>query len=60
MLLRGYNYDVLVIVALSCRVHLGFMHEFLNTSCVTNLSFLTEAEDSPDCMLLRIPFNKDF
>jgi len=36
------------------RVHLGFMHEFLNTSCVTNLAFLTEAEDSPDCMLLII------
>jgi len=35
------------------RVHLGFMHEFLNTSCMTNLAFLTEAEDSPDCTLLN-------
>jgi len=32
------------------------MHEFLNTSCVTNLAFLTEAEDSPDCTLLHISF----
>ena len=32
----------------SCRVHLGNLGDFVNTSCVTNLTFITEAEDSPD------------
>ncbi len=33
----------------SCyRVHLGNLSDFVNTSCVTNLTFITEAEDSPD------------
>ena len=30
------------------RVHLGNLNDFVNTSCVTNLTFITEAEDSPD------------
>ena len=31
-----------------CRVQLGNLKEFMNTSCVTNLTFLTESDDSPD------------
>ncbi|ELT89975.1 hypothetical protein CAPTEDRAFT_163062 [Capitella teleta] len=30
------------------RVHLGSLSDFVSTSCVTNLTFLTEADDSPD------------
>ena len=30
------------------RVHLGNLEDFMNTSCVTNLTFLTEKEDTPD------------
>ena len=30
------------------RVHLGNLCDFINTSNVTNLTFLTEKEDSPD------------
>ena len=38
-----------VLVHKSCRVHLSNLSDFVNTSCMTNLTFLTEAEDSPDC-----------
>lgn len=30
------------------RVHLGFLNDFVSTSCVTDLTFLSEQEDSPD------------
>lgn len=33
------------------RVHLGFLNDFVSTSCVTDLTFLSEQEDSPDCKL---------
>jgi len=44
----------LVLIGCCARVHLGFMHEFLNTSCISNLAFLTEAEDSPDRTFVSI------
>ena len=45
---------VLVLFMLFYRVHLGDLSEFMTTSCITNLTFLTESEGSPDCEWLII------